>query len=120
MGNTNDSDSGRGVASINRMRLDAQRRSAHHYLTEYLAIRRKILSRRSPTTQAASEESDMEWIRRLIRDTTSSRRSRARSVPGKLPSLTHGFRQWLEIHVLIIFAHSREHQKSWQATSGSS
>ncbi|KAK0716796.1 hypothetical protein B0T26DRAFT_267241 [Lasiosphaeria miniovina] len=71
-GNTNGSDSDHGAASINRIRLDAQRRSAHHSLSEYLVIRRRILSRRAPTTQPPSEESDARWIRKLIRDTMST------------------------------------------------
>jgi hypothetical protein len=68
-------------ASLPRLRLEAQRRSANYYLTEYLAIQSRILSRRAQV-QAASDEhlSDLDWISSLVRDTTDS----GRAAPGEL------------------------------------
>ncbi|OIW24564.1 hypothetical protein CONLIGDRAFT_673711 [Coniochaeta ligniaria NRRL 30616] len=71
--------------AIQALQLEAQRRSAHYYLTEYLAIRNRILSMRAQVQRPSDEQlSDLEWIRRLIKDTTASQGSAPVGVPDEL------------------------------------
>lgn len=73
---------------IQRLQLEAQRRSAHYYLREYLAIQTRILSARAHVQRRSDEQlSDSRWIRKLVRDITTAPRG---SRPGELTSKRTG------------------------------
>ena len=59
---------------VDRLRLEAQRRSAHYYLAEYAEIRARILSRRRQVDIAEpnSGASDRDWIRSLLEVVTAA------------------------------------------------
>ncbi|KAH8903543.1 hypothetical protein BR93DRAFT_190172 [Coniochaeta sp. PMI_546] len=82
-------DHSRGRAShetaIQGLQLEAQRRSAHYYLAEYLAIRKRVLSARSHAQEPFHERlTDLQWLRRLVKDTAVSRGSAPAAVVGEL------------------------------------
>src|SRR6478735_1423915 len=60
---------------IDRLRLEAQRRSAHHYLTEYIGIRSRILAHRKEFQDFATMDHrspDRDYIRSLLGSETSA------------------------------------------------
>lgn len=73
---------------IQRLQLEAQRRSAHYYLTEYLAIQTRLLSARAQVQGRSDEQlSNSRWIRKLVSDITTAPRG---SRPGELTSNRSG------------------------------